>query len=209
VCSAALAVCSGFLLRKLWRRYKAIQKANAIPGPPASFISGNLEVLTSSRYREHRAKVLDELFDEYGPVVRLVMPIVAPYDMMVAVASREDALYILKHPQCQGRQQLLISGSRLGPSLIGMSDTAVHDAHRKALMPMFTKRMLGSYSQVITKQLDTLLTVMKGKMSDGMVDIYKLLVAATYDIISEIGFSFESQTVRIRMTLLFVQATGF
>jgi len=195
LCSTAgLAIFSGLLLRKLWRRYKAIQRANAIPGPPASFILGNAGVLTAPSYRANRAKVWDELFDEYGPVVRLVMPIVAKYDMMVGFGSKEDALYILKHPQCQGRVGIFESGS-LGQSLIFMSDTAVHDAHRKALMPMFTKRMLGSYSEVVTKELDRLVSVLKDRMSEGMVDFYKLLIAATYDIISEIAFSRESQTI--------------
>lgn len=190
------------LLGILWRRHRVMLQAAEIPGPRASFFFGNMSIMQLPKMRSLRAQLFQELCVEYGPVVRIVMPIffTGPYNMMVIFGDREQIEKVLHDPNCQSRPGGNGgSGDRdslpIGPSLIGMGDNAVHHAHRKALSPLFTKRMLASYATTILATLSATEEALRRAAPQGPQNMHALLVAATYDIISAIGFNKPVRTV--------------
>eukprot|EP00747_Dinoflagellata_sp_TGD_P205897 gnl/TRDRNA2_/TRDRNA2_79644_c0_seq2.p1 gnl/TRDRNA2_/TRDRNA2_79644_c0~~gnl/TRDRNA2_/TRDRNA2_79644_c0_seq2.p1 ORF type:complete len:554 (+),score=86.51 gnl/TRDRNA2_/TRDRNA2_79644_c0_seq2:65-1663(+) len=179
-----------WLAKLITGRIRLLKHARAIPGPPASFLWGNMDVLRHRKWRRRRDLVWCELFKKYGPVVRIVLPIFWPEELLVGFGSQETCQEVVNHPDCQSRRAPPLD-TMVSHCLIVMPEDGIWRAHRKALAPAFAKRMLQFFEPMIVEESQAFVAALREKraaMGGGPVDMHELLFAGTYDIIGRVGF---------------------
>ncbi|OQR74338.1 thromboxane-A synthase-like [Tropilaelaps mercedesae] len=208
--SVTLACVAVFFVYQCWRRHEHFQqfKKLGIPGPPPSFLFGNMvELYLKSPLHAHR-----EWHRQYGPVLGYYFG----YDPVLLVADIKDLKNILLRDFTDFTDRPQLMKGRTGAALTILTGQRWKNV-RSTLTPSFTTSKLKQLSPEVERVVDGFMdNVHKEFASRGRsVDIYELYQALTletichtalgvdYDIQSDVANSKILQKVKVVFTLDF------
>ncbi|KAG8463453.1 hypothetical protein KFE25_004964 [Diacronema lutheri] len=188
----AWALPVGLLAAAVVARLRFLRRLAHIPGPPHTFLLGNLTMMRGPpafpfAFFPQRHLFLRALHARYGPVVRLVLP--AGRGALVFFAKAEPMLEpffkdSLAFPMRPSAPRVLERG------LLAVPTGDVSRAHRAALSPALSTRALRHYTPALNRHASALCTHLAARAQGGHgdVEVHRPLSASTLDVIGEIGF---------------------
>lgn len=179
------AVAAGLLAAAVYVRMRFLRKLAHIPGPPYTFLLGNLAQLKGPpafpfAFFTQRHLFLRALHARYGPVVRIVLP--AGRGALVFFAEAEPMVEpFFQNAAVFSRRPSSPKVMELG--LLAVPTGDLSRMHRAALSPAFSTRALRHHAFTLNRHASELCAYLLAASGGGTsdVEIHKPLCATTMD----------------------------
>lgn len=182
-----------FVAVSLARRAKYLKEIQDIPGPPYGTLHGAIgTMLKSPSFFSARHLFLREMHAKYGPIFKLVLPIGRGAIICCDDPDAVEGDVLRDNDKYPGRP---LESAVFQKGLLALKTSAMWRAHRSAVLPALTTRALRGYQPRMRARAEELCATLDeaAVSTDGerplVVDVYKPLVAATLDIIGDVGFA--------------------